>query len=145
MSPMISFAAGSGKVALRCILATQEATVKQPGPDHPIIITQEPRRVRVVLGGETVVDTTRAVRLQEANYPAVFYVPRDDTRMVLLAPSTRRTTCPYKGQASYFSVDAGGKHAANAVWSYETPFPAVADIAGHLAFYPDRVDSIEIG
>jgi uncharacterized protein (DUF427 family) len=119
--------------------------MKQPGPDHPIAITPEPRRVRVTFGGETVVDTTRALRLQEASYPVVLYVPREDASMVLLAPSTRQTHCPYKGDASYFSIDAGGKRAPDAVWSYETPFPAMASIAGHLAFYPDRVDAIEVG
>lgn len=119
--------------------------MKLPGPDHPITIEPEPRRVRVTFSGETIVDTTRALRLQEATYPAVLYVPREDTRMERLSPTPKRTHCPYKGDASYFSIAAGGKTAADAVWSYEVPFPAMAQIAGHLAFYPDRVDSIAVG
>jgi uncharacterized protein (DUF427 family) len=96
----------------------------------------------VAVGGETIVDTTRALSLKEASYPAVFYVPRADARMDLLSKTAHSTHCPYKGDASYYSISAGGKQAENAVWSYETPFPAMAQIEGYLAFYPDRVDSI---
>lgn len=117
--------------------------MKLPGPDHPIAVTPHPGRVRVTLGGETVVDTTRALSLKEASYPAVFYVPREDARMDLMAKTTNATHCPYKGDASYYSISAGGRQAENAVWSYETPFPHMAEIAGYLAFYPNRVDSIE--
>jgi uncharacterized protein (DUF427 family) len=119
--------------------------MKQPGPDHPITITPTPQRVRVLLDGEVVAETTRALTLQEASYPAVQYIPREDAAMALLARTPRSTHCPYKGDASYFSVAAGSRQAENAVWSYESPYPAVAAIAGHLAFYPDRVDAIEIG
>ncbi len=109
--------------------------MKLPGPDHPITITPNPGRVRVRLGGQVVADTTRALRLQEASYPPVLYLPREDADMALLAKSARRTHCPYKGDASYYGADVA--------WSYEAPFPAVAAIAGHLAFYPDRVEAIE--
>lgn len=119
--------------------------MKLPSPDHPITITPTPQRVRVLLGGQVVAETTRAVTLQEANYPAVHYIPREDAQMALFEKTTRSTHCPYKGDASYYSIAAGGRRAENAVWSYETPFPAMAAIEGHLAFYPDRVDSIEIG
>lgn len=119
--------------------------MKLPGPDHPIAITQHEKRIRVRLGGEVVADTTRALRLQEASYPAVLYVPRQDAAMGLLTKSARGTHCPYKGDASYYGIAAGGKQAADAVWSYEAPYPAMAAIAGHLAFYPDRVDAIEEG
>lgn len=119
--------------------------MKLPGPDHPISITPTPGKVRVLLGGQVVAETTRAVTLQEASYPAVQYIPRADADMALLERTPRSTHCPYKGDASYYSIAAGGKRAENAVWSYETPFPAMAAIEGHLAFYPDRVDAIEIG
>ncbi len=119
--------------------------MKLPGPDHPIIITPEPRSVRVRFGGEVIAETRRALRLQEANYRPVFYIPAEDAAMALMSPTDHRTHCPYKGDASYLSIAAGGRQAANAVWRYEDPFPAVAAIAGMLAFYPDRVDGIEVG
>jgi len=117
--------------------------MKLPGPDHPITITTNPNRVRVTLGGAVIADSARALRLQEAAYPAVFYIPREDANMALLTRTTLSTHCPYKGDASYYTIDAGGRTAKEAVWSYETPFPAMAEIAGHLAFYPNRVDAIE--
>ena len=119
--------------------------MKQPGPDHPISIAPNPKRVRVRFAGQTIADTTRALTLKEANYPPVHYVPRADADMRLLTPTAHATHCPYKGDASYFSIEAGGRRAENAVWSYVAPFPAVAEIAGHLAFYPERVDGIDEG
>lgn len=118
--------------------------MKQVAADHPITITPTSGRVQVKLGGRVIADTTRALTLQEASYPPVQYIPRADTQMAMLEPTTHKTHCPHKGEASYFSLKAGDKSAENAVWSYETPFPAVAEIAGHLAFYPNRVDSIEV-
>ncbi|HEY8382118.1 MAG TPA: DUF427 domain-containing protein [Microvirga sp.] len=115
----------------------------EPGPDHPITVTANPHRIRVVLGGFIVAETTNAQTLQEANYPPVHYIPRGDVRMDLLDPTDHRTHCPYKGEASYFNLTAGGLERANAVWSYEQPNPAVAAIAGHVAFYPNKVDAIE--
>jgi uncharacterized protein (DUF427 family) len=117
--------------------------MKLPGPDHPITITPNAKRVRVTFGGKTIADTTHALRLQEASYPAVLYIPRADARMDLLTKTDDTTHCPYKGDASYFSISASGKDAENAVWSYETPFPAMAEIKDYLAFYPNRVDGIE--
>ena len=117
--------------------------VKQPGPDHPITITPNPARVVVTVAGRAVADTRRALTLQEASYPPVQYIPRQDVDMALLERTTHGTYCPYKGDASYFSIPAGGARAANAVWSYEAPFAAVAAIKDHVAFYPDRVDAIE--
>ncbi len=117
--------------------------MKLPGPDHPIAISHNAKRVRVVFAGEVIADTTRALTLQEASYPPVQYIPRADVVMKLLAPTTHASHCPYKGDASYFSIAAGGKMAENAVWSYEQPYPAMAEIAGYLAFYPSRVDKIE--
>lgn len=118
--------------------------MKTPGPDHPITITPTGRRVRVTHNGKVVADTTRALTLQEASYPPMQYIPREDADMALLARTAHTTHCPYKGDASYFSIVADGKTAENAIWTYETPYPAVKEIAGHLAFYPDRVDAIEV-
>ena len=117
--------------------------MKLPGPDHPITITPNPNRVRVRLGGQVVAETRRALTLREASYPPVQYIPREDARMALLRRTDRVTHCPYKGDASYFTIEAGGRRAENAAWSYEHPYPAMAAIAGHLAFYPDRVDAIK--
>jgi uncharacterized protein (DUF427 family) len=113
--------------------------MKLPGPDHPITITANPNRVRVFAAGLVIADTTRALTLKEANYPAVQYVPRADANLALLARTDRVTHCPYKGDANYFSIVADGKMIENSIWSYEKPFPAMAEIAGHLAFYPDKV------
>lgn len=117
--------------------------MKLPGPDHPITISRNAKRVRVVFAGEVIADTTRALTLQEASYPPVHYIPRADVAMQRLAPTAHASHCPYKGDASYFSIAAGGKTAENAVWSYEQPYPAMAEIAGYVAFYPSRVDKIE--
>lgn len=119
--------------------------MKLPGPDHPITIEPNPKRVRVRLGGEVIAETDRALTLREASYPPVQYIPREDARMALLHRTAHATHCPYKGNASYYTVAAGGRRAENAAWSYEHPYPAVAQIAGYLAFYPDRVDAIEEG
>jgi len=119
--------------------------MKQPGPDHPITVAPNPRRVRVTFGGEVVAETTRALALREASYPPVQYIPREDARMAALRRTDRSTHCPYKGDAAYFTIEAGGRRSDDAVWSYEAPYPAVAAIAGHVAFYPDRVDAIEEG
>jgi uncharacterized protein (DUF427 family) len=125
------------------MLRPTEDPMKQPGPDHPITITPNPHRIRVVLGGFIVAETTRSLTLKEAQFPPVHYIPREDVQMDLLDRTDRRTYCPYKGDASYFMVTAGGLERANAAWSYETPYDAVKPIAGHLAFYPDKVDAIE--
>jgi|SRR6185312_13156327 len=115
--------------------------MKTPGSDHPIAIEPTDKHVVVRAGGRVVAETRAALSLREASYPAVQYIPRADADMSLLERSTHTTYCPYKGECSYYSIKGG---AANAVWSYEQPYPAVAQIEGHLAFYPDRVDSIEI-
>ena len=119
-------------------------TVKIPGPDHPITITPTTKRVVVTVGGRVVADTRAALTLQEAAYPAVQYVPRADVDMALLERTTHATYCPYKGDCAYYSIPAGGERTVNAVWTYEQPYDAVAAIRDHVAFYPDRVDSIEL-
>ena len=118
--------------------------MKLPGPDHPITITQNPRRVRVTAGDIVIAESSKALTLKEARYPAVQYVPREDTNMALLERTNRVTHCPYKGDASYYSVKADGKTLDNAIWTYETPFPAMTEITGHLAFYPDKVKIEEV-
>lgn len=119
--------------------------MKLPGPDHPITITQNPRRVRVTAGDIVIADSTKALTLKEAKYPAVQYVPREDANMARLERTDRTTHCPYKGDASYYSIKADGKTLENAIWTYETPFPAMTEISGHLAFYPDKVKIEEVG
>jgi len=119
--------------------------VKVPGPDHPISIERNSGRVVVSLAGRVIADTRDALTLDEAHYPAVQYIPRKDVDMTLLSPTDHTTYCPYKGDATYFSIPLGGERSINAVWSYKAPFAAVAGIRDHLAFYPDRVDAIEIG
>lgn len=114
-------------------------TMKVPGPDHPIAIEPYRGRVLVRAGGRILADSRAALKLTEASYPPVFYLPRADADMAALAPSDHTTYCPYKGPCSYLSIPAAGERGVNAVWSYESPYPAVALIAGHLAFYPDRV------
>ena len=117
--------------------------VKTPGPDHPITIERNSKRVVVSVAGRVVADTRDALTLREAAYPAVQYIPRKDVDMALLARTDHATYCPYKGDCSYFSIPLGGVRAINAVWSYEAPYAAVVAIKDHLAFYPDRVDAIE--
>ena len=110
---------------------------------HRVTVSPSPRRVRVVVGGETVADTRRALELHETGLPVRWYLPREDVRAEVLEPSDRQTRCPFKGTASYFSVRAGGELHRDVIWSYEAPIPEVAEIAGHLAFYDDRV-SIQV-
>jgi uncharacterized protein (DUF427 family) len=117
--------------------------MKLPGPDNPISIARNANRVRVIFGNMVIADTTRALTLNEAGYAPVHYIPRADVVMNLLTPTAHASHCPYKGDANYFSISADGRTADNAVWSYEQPFPAMAAIAGYLAFYPNRVDKIE--
>jgi uncharacterized protein (DUF427 family) len=118
-------------------------TIKIPGPDHPITIERYGHRITVKVAGRVIADTHEALTLREAGYPAVQYIPREDVDMTLLSPTDHATYCPYKGDATYFSIPLGGERSINAVWSYETPFAAVAGIRDHVAFYPDRVDAIE--
>jgi uncharacterized protein (DUF427 family) len=118
-------------------------TIKIPGPDHPIAIERNPNRVVVRVAGRVVADTSEALTLREASYPAVQYVPRKDVNMMLLERTEHATYCPYKGDCAYFSIPLGGDRSTHAVWTYEAPYEAVSPIKDHLAFYPDRVDAIE--
>ena len=117
--------------------------IKIPGPDHPITIERNLKRIVVTLGGRVIADTVRALTMREASYPAVQYIPRKDIDMTALTRSETSSYCPFKGVASYYSIPTGGARSFDAVWTYEAPYDAVAAIKDHLAFYPDRVDAIE--
>ena len=119
-------------------------SIKIPGPDHPITIEANPSRVVVRVGGEIIADPNNALTLREASYPPVQYIPRRDVDMDALTRSEDTTYCPYKGDASYYSVPIGGDRSRNAVWTYEMPFEAMAQIRDYIAFYPDRVDEIKV-
>ena len=121
-----------------------EKTIKIPNIDHPISIEPAPSHVVVSVGGRVIADSRNALLLKEASYPAVLYIPRADVDMSLLARTDHGTYCPYKGDCSYYSIPAGGARSKNAIWTYENPYDAVAEIKDHMAFYPDRVDSIEV-
>jgi uncharacterized protein (DUF427 family) len=118
--------------------------IRIPGPDHPITISPAQGKVRVTVAGKIVAESTRALRLEEKGYPAVYYLPRSDADMSLLVRTTHYTCCPYKGDCSYYSIPIGGTKSEFAVWTYEKPYQAVANIKKHLAFYPSRVDAIEV-
>ncbi|HWK62392.1 MAG TPA: DUF427 domain-containing protein [Eoetvoesiella sp.] len=120
-----------------------DASIKIPGPDHPITIERNPNRVIVSIAGKIIADTRQALALREASYPVVQYIPRKDVDMAMLERTRHSSHCPYKGDASYYSIPAGGARSVNAVWTYETPPASVAQIKDYLAFYPDRIDALE--
>ncbi|MBA3477946.1 MAG: DUF427 domain-containing protein [Lautropia sp.] len=122
----------------------QSKPTRIPGPDHPISIDSNPDRVVVVVAGQALADSRRALTMREGDYPPVQYIPREDVDMSKLERTAHQTYCPYKGDCAYYSVPAGGERSVNSVWSYEQPHAAVAAIRDHLAFYPDRVDGIRI-
>jgi uncharacterized protein (DUF427 family) len=124
--------------------SSNQRVKKIPGPDHPITVERTGKRVVVKIGGRTVADTRDALTLKEASYPAVQYIPRKDVDMAQLARTDHATYCPYKGECSYYSIADAGERGVNAVWTYEQPYDAVASIKEHLAFYPERVDAIEL-
>ena len=114
--------------------------IKVPGANHPISIDADPVRVVARVGDTVIADTSAALTLREAGYPPVHYIPLGDVVPGILRPSSSDSYCPYKGDASYYDVVLpGGKELADAVWTYQAPYPAVDAIAGHVAFYTDRV------
>jgi uncharacterized protein (DUF427 family) len=117
--------------------------VLTPGPRHPI--TVEPAAVRVVVraGGQVIADSSSVLTLREADYPAVHYLPREDVDMAALERTSHQSYCPFKGDASYFSIPAVGERGLNAVWTYETPYAAVSEIKDYVAFYTNRMDAVE--
>jgi uncharacterized protein (DUF427 family) len=142
---------GSISSATRCRLAhiqefdsMTEKTIKVPGPDHPITVEPSNARVVVTVAGKVIADTGKALVLREASYPPVYYIPRNDVEMTLLERTDHATYCPYKGDCAYYSIPSGGEKTVNAVWTYESPYAAVKEIAQHLAFYSNRVDSIDV-
>ena len=116
-----------------------------PGPDHPIAIEPSSSRVRIRFGDRLIADTTSALELREADYAPVLYIPRADADLEQLEASDHSTYCPFKGDCSYFSIAGGEAQGLNAAWTYEAPFEVVRAIAGHLAFYPDRVTIEKLG
>jgi uncharacterized protein (DUF427 family) len=117
--------------------------VLTPGPDHPITVEAAPNRVVVTFAGHTIADTKGALALREANYPARYYIPRADADLSVLERTEHETYCPFKGDAAYYSIRTGADVAENVVWTYEQPYPAVAEIKDHLAFYPGQVEISE--
>ena len=113
--------------------------IKIPGPDHPIVVTPSGDHVVVRSGETTIADSHSTLVLREADYPPVRYVPIADVDRSRLAASELTTYCPYKGEASYYSITADAERGANAVWFYDDPHSAVAEIKGYVAFYTDRV------
>jgi uncharacterized protein (DUF427 family) len=114
--------------------------IREPSAAHPITVTPTGRHVTVRMRGEVIAETDDAVTLQEASYPAVQYLPLADVSPGALTPSDTTTYCPYKGDASYYDVTVAGETVADAIWTYEQPYSAVADIAGRVAFYADKAD-----
>lgn len=112
---------------------------------HEIRIEPEPGRVRVILGGVAIADSARALILREGRLPPVHYIPREDVAAEAISRTAHHSHCPFKGDASYFTLSGGGVTVENAAWSYERPLPAAEAIRGHLAFYPNRVEAIEVG
>lgn len=115
-------------------------TVKTPGPDHPITVEPNLERIVVRAAGKVIADTTAALILREADYPPVPYIPLADVEEGALRPTDSQTYCPYKGDASYYSLVTADGEVTDAVWTYEKPYDAVGEIAGHVAFYPQHVE-----
>lgn len=111
----------------------------EPSTDHPITVEPTGSNVAVRAGQQEIARSNRALTLREADYPAVQYIPLDDVDQSLLRPTDTSTYCPFKGDASYYSVVTPDGELTDAVWGYRTPYPAVAQIAGHVAFYPNKV------
>jgi len=118
--------------------------MKLPGPDHPITLEPSRQRVRAAFQRHVFADTDDAVILREAGYPPVYYLPMEDVEMSFLSKTEHHTTCPYKGEASYWSIYMDGQLAENGAWAYEEPYPAVAGVKGRIAFYPSMVEVYEV-
>jgi uncharacterized protein (DUF427 family) len=119
-----------------------ERPVLQPTADHPITVEPTGKHVTVRVRGEVVAETDAALTLQESTYPAVQYIPLSDVVGTTLSRSESTTYCPYKGEANYYHVTAAGDTVDDVIWTYETPYPAVGAIAGHVAFYANKADVV---
>ena len=117
--------------------------MKLPSPAHPISIARANGRVTVQAGGALVAQSDSALLMLEGGHDPVYYIPRKDVQMGQLARTSHSTYCSYKGGAAYYSIKTEAGEIENAVWTYEDPYPAVADIREHLAFYPSKVDAID--
>lgn len=117
-----------------------ERTILKPGPGHPITVEPSQEHVTVSIAGHMLAETDRALSLKEASYPVVFYIPFEDVDAALLERTEHKTYCPYKGDASYFSIPSAGLAGENAVWQYRDPYMPVVEIKDHVAFYDDRVE-----
>jgi uncharacterized protein (DUF427 family) len=117
-------------------------TPKTPGPDHPITIRATGERVVVTSNGRVLADSTASLTLNEAGYPAVHYIPIGDVEQAMLGASSTSTYCPYKGDASYVTIVGPDGEIQDVAWRYEQPYPAMAAIAGHLAFFQDKVEVV---
>jgi uncharacterized protein (DUF427 family) len=128
--------------ALRRVMSTKERLI--PGPDHPITVAPTGKHVVVKAGGKVIAETDSALTLQESNYPSVQYLPLQDVDADVISPTDHETYCPYKGDASYYSVSTADGELENVIWTYEQPYDAVAEIKDHVAFYPNKVE-ISVG
>jgi uncharacterized protein (DUF427 family) len=113
-------------------------------PDHRVDLHPDQAHVRVMFGGKVIADSTDALRVEETGHGPVYYIPAKDMALDLMTKTAHTTYCPFKGNASYWTINAGGKSAENAIWGYETPYDETAKLAGYYAFYGNRVDSIEV-
>ncbi len=131
-------------------MGTSSDTSKQPSgqsaltetPDHEITVEAEPKRMHVVFNGETIADSTQTLVLFETRLADVHYFPRADVCMDFLRRTDHHTSCPYKGNAAYWSIEVGGETVENAAWSYEEPYEDVAEIKGYISFYLDRLNTL---
>lgn len=114
-----------------------------PGHAHTINIEKNPNRIKVTFNGTVVADTQQALILKEGSLPPANYIPREDVQMFYLQRTNHSTHCPFKGDASYFTVSVNGKTEDNAVWTYEAPIDSVAQIKDYVVFYPEKMDAIE--
>ena len=126
-------------------MAANPAPGWEKKPEHRVDLRPESRRVRVTFGGVTVADTGQALRVEETGHGPVMYIPANDMRLDLMKKTEHSTYCPFKGTASYWTLNVGGNSSENAIWGYETPYDEMTGLAGYFAFYDTRVDNIEIG
>ena len=113
-------------------------------PDYRVDLLPAGQRVTVKFGGVTIADSSEALRVEETGHGPVHYLPQKDVRLDLMRPTEHKTYCPFKGDCSYWTIETGGKQAESAVWGYRAPYDEAMGLAGHYAFYPNRVDAIEV-
>jgi len=113
-------------------------------PEHRVDIHPDQGHVRVTFGGKVIADSSNALRIEETGHGPVYYIPAKDMALDLMKKTEHTTYCPFKGTASYWTIDTGERRSENAIWGYETPYDETTRLAGHYAFYGNRVDKIEI-